>query len=168
MTKSELTAEALRDLVVYDKHAGTFHRLKKTNRRVLVGARADFVGPRGYARISVAGVRIYAHQAAWLYSHGFLPESPLQIDHINGKKSDNRLTNLRAVTPSINTQNERAARTNSKSGLLGVHWSTQKKKWRASIRTGDDRLELGFFASKEQAHAAYLLAKRQHHSGCTI
>ncbi len=45
------------------------------------------------------------HRVVWFYFNGEIP-SGMQIDHINGDKTDNRLCNLRLVTPYGNTHNE--------------------------------------------------------------
>jgi HNH endonuclease len=168
MARPNVTAELLREFLIYEPGTGRFIRAKKSNRRVVVGSRADFESPRGYARVSVNKARIYAHQAAWIMTFGELPPSPMQIDHINGIKSDNRIANLRAVTPSINSQNERVSRSTNRSGLLGAHWSKHRRKWRASIRILGKRVELGFFETAMEAHEKYLEAKRKLHHGCTI
>jgi DNA-cytosine methyltransferase len=45
-----------------------------------------------------------AHQIVWVSKHGRVPDG-LEIDHINRKKYDNRLANLRTVTKSENAKN---------------------------------------------------------------
>ena len=168
MATADLTGSFLHGFVEYDPLTGAFFRRKKTNRRVVIGARADFQGPRGYRRIVVDGHRIYAHQAAWIYVYGSPPDAGLQIDHINGDKGDNRISNLRAVTASVNSQNERKSRPNTRSGLLGAHWSSNRNTWRSSIKVGGRVISLGVFKSPEDAHEAYIKAKRKLHEGCTI
>lgn len=168
MEETDNLAAKIRDLLYYDKDSGAFFRNKKTNRRVSIGARADMAGGRRYLRVTFGGTRMYAHRAAWLYTYGELPPFPLQVDHINGDRFDNRISNLRAVTPSVNTQNERVARGGNSSGLLGVHWNSRMAKWRTSIRVEGGRISLGLFDDKHAAYAAYLEAKRRLHPGCTI
>lgn len=107
-----------------------------------------------------------AHRLAWLYVYGKWPTG--DIDHINGERSDNRIENLRDVTRAINIQNRRKASAGSKSGLLGVVARTRGKPWGASIRVDGKNKYLGTWDTKEQAHEAYLIAKRKYHPGCTI
>ena len=87
-------------------------------------------------------------------------------DHINGIKTDNRIANLRSVSMTVNLQNMRKANRDSLSGLLGAH--KKRSHWESRIRVDRKQIHLGIFETPEEAHAAYLAAKRLHHSGCTI
>lgn len=89
-----------------------------------------------------------------------------QIDHINGDKTDNKLSNLRDVAQAINRQNQKHANAGSGTGLLGV--SKRKDGYSARIGVGRKSVWLGLFKTPEAAHAAYLSAKRDAHEGCTI
>lgn len=90
------------------------------------------------------------------------------IDHINGDKADNRICNLREASYSVNSQNRQKANANSKSGLLGAYWQPAYGCWVAMLGISGKRKTLGRYPTAEQAHEAYLTAKRQHHAGCTI
>lgn len=50
--------------------------------------------------------------------------------------------------------------------LLGTNYS--RGRWRAVIRVDGTQLNCGSFDTEEQAHAAYLEAKRRHHPGNTL
>ena len=160
-----ITQDQLRSLLHYDPTTGVF------TRRVLCGGQlpgseaGSIWKSKGYAYISI-GKRDYgAHRLAWLYMTGFLP--PNGIDHKNGVRHDNRWSNLRLATAAQNNQNLRQARSDSKSGILGVI-KLPGGKWMAKIGVDGKRFYLGRrFTSPEEASAAYIKAKRRLHShGC--
>jgi hypothetical protein len=63
-------------------------------------------------------------------------------------------------------QNQRRARSDSSTGLLGV--SKNGSGWRAEIRVDGKKINLGTHKTPELAHLAYVNAKRKHHEGCTL
>lgn len=161
--KAGLDADRLRLLVSYDPETGEFRRIVRAGARP-AGSLAGTRTKRGYVQIGACGAFHLAHRLAWLWTHGEWPAS--DIDHLNGDKSDNRIANLRAVTKSENMQNFRAARKDSTSGLLGT--SPSKGKWQAKIQVDGKTRHLGTFSTAEDAHRAYVSAKRDLHSGCTL
>lgn len=166
-----LTAERLRELVHYDPETGVFTRLRRLviGRRSGGGKAGDLLGSiddQGYARIMVERVRYQAQRLAVLYVTGNWPTG--EVDHINGKRADNRWSNLRDVTRAQNQQNRRGASANSSSGLLGVSFERQRGNWKAHISVDGRKKNLGRYATAEEAYAVYLRAKRELHSGCTI
>lgn len=76
-------------------------------RGVIYGAAGTPVGAvcaDGYVRLG--GRRngyLYAHRVIWETVHGPIPLG-LEIDHVNGRKADNRIGNLEAVTKAQNVQ----------------------------------------------------------------
>ncbi len=155
--------QRLRELLDYDAETGRFV-WRQANKRVKAGTVAGYVGNDGYVRIRASGTRFLAHRLVWFYVHGTWPAG--EIDHINGDRSDNRIANLRDVSRLTNRQNMRRAQADNRSGLLGV--SLTNNRCKASIRSGGKNHHLGYFASPEAAHAAYVAAKRQTHEGCTL
>lgn len=121
----------------------------------------------GYVVIMIDGKSYQAHRLAWLYIYEKWPDN--MIDHLNTIRDDNRITNLRDVEHNINIQNQRRAQKNNKSaGLLGVTFNKLAQKYVAQIKLNGKNKYLGLFDNAEDAHEAYLEAKRQYHAGCTI
>lgn len=155
-----LTAERLRELLSYDPATGEFLRLATPRNASKAGDVAGCVVD-GYRRISVDGRQYQGHRLAWLHAHGRWPAD--QIDHVNGIRDDNRLCNLREATNAENLQNL-TARSNSRSGLLGVSWHARAGKWMGQITHNRKLHYLGLFATAEEAHVAYLEAKAKLHT----
>lgn len=82
------------------------------------------------------------------------PAKGFVVDHINQNKLDNRKSNLRDATKSLNALNS-GMWGHNKSGYKGVSWSKQAKKWRATINVQKKQIHLGFFDTPEEAHQAY-------------
>jgi hypothetical protein len=110
----------------------------------------------GYRYLFYNGRKYLAHRVIWAIAYGEYPR--FFIDHINGKRSDNRLANLRDVTRGENQKNMTLPK-NNKSGVMGVSWYSKEKKWVAEISTGRvagkrNSVRLGRFDDKNDAIAA--------------
>lgn len=164
----ELTAERVRQLVSFDPDTGVFTRLTSMGNQCKAGSVAGSISGNGYRLISLDGRRYNAHRVAWLYVHGHWPTG--QIDHINGDRLDNRIANLRDVSPSTNRENMRASPKSAVVGMLGVRMlrPSLSKSYQARIKVRGKQQHIGYFATPEAAHAAYLNDKRRVHAGCTI
>ena len=105
----------------------------------------------GYLHGSLFGRFFSAHRVIWALVHGEWPAS--EIDHINGDRADNRLANLRAVTPAENRKNQTRSRKNT-SGVIGVHWCNTWNRWIAKVMVGRKSKTIGNYATIEEAIAA--------------
>jgi hypothetical protein len=148
--------DRLREIVHYDPENGVFTWLVKTGKKSVVGAKIGSKHSAGYMEAKIDGVRYYLHRLAWIYVTGEDPKD-LQIDHINGDRSDNRFSNLRLATNGQNQQNAKLKKTN-KSGYKGVYWSEGNKAWVACICIDGKSRALGSFTTPEAARDAWLKA----------
>lgn len=162
----QLTAARLRELLDYSATTGVFRWRVATSGKREVGGVAGCQERSGYLKIGVDGKLYFAHRLAWLHHYGEWPDPA--IDHINGIRTDNRIVNLRAVGPDINSQNRRSANRGNTSGLLGVSWSNHHGKWIAQILAKGRKVMLGAFENRGDAYAAYLTAKNELHPGNTL
>lgn len=161
---SALTAERLRSLLEYWPEIGVFIR-RTTRGPCLAGTVAGSLNVHGYVQISIDNQIYRSCRLAWLYVHGKWPTGV--IDHINGDRSDDRISNIRDVTPAMNSQNLQRAHSDKKtSKLIGI--TKNGSGWLAQIHSTGKYQYLGTYKTQEEAHAAYLAAKRQLHEGCTI
>jgi hypothetical protein len=91
------------------------------------------------------------------------PPDDMEIDHVNGNKLDNRRCNLRVCTSAENKYN-RGVYFNNTSGMKGVTFNKKEKKYKVSIRIGNNkRLHLGYFIDLREAALAYNKAAKKYH-----
>lgn len=164
MNRSELSAERARELFNYDPATGSLTWKQQNSSRAAAGCKAGCMRSDGYLLVGVDKSQYLAHRVIWLLQTGVWPT--YLVDHVNGVRSDNSWVNLRKADQRLNQENQKQAKASSTSGLLGV--SPSGHKWRSRIVARGTEVHLGTFATPEEAHQAYLTAKRQLHAGCTI
>jgi hypothetical protein len=162
-------AQEARAFLYYDSNAGRFAWLRRFPGMVFRDRRVDFKGANifnakwlekpvcgvletGYPFTSLLEYTFTAHRLAWLLHYGVWPEG--EIDHINGDRSDFRITNLRDVTRQENVLNSRkiSSWANPNTGVR------QKKggRWEARIMYRYQSVFIGVFDTK----AAAVVARR--------
>lgn len=160
--KRNLTIDEWREFISYDPRTGNLHWLVNRQGGVKRGDRAGTPN-KGYIQIQLFGLIIHAHRVAWALAFGEWPEG--HIDHINGCKSDNRLSNLRLATRSENLCNRGVQRNKRSCQLKGVFPANRGAygTWFASITVDGNVVYLGTFPTPELAHAAYCDAALKFH-----
>jgi hypothetical protein len=126
------------------------------------GQPAGRLGPDGYIHIGVDGGIYRGHRLAWLHYHGFLTGN-LSVDHKDGDRRNNAISNLRLATPTQQLANRRRNRNVKAGGAKGCAWNNRDKRWTAHIRIGGKRTYLGYFKELADASAAYDKAARAVH-----
>jgi hypothetical protein len=98
-----------------------------------------------------------------LYHHGYLPK---YIDHIDGNRSNNDISNIREATKNQNGMNQKKQISHNGKPLSsiykGVDWYKRYKKWRARIEISRKSKHLGYFTSERAAAQAYNCAAIDH------
>jgi len=128
-----LTQAELQSKLHYNQETGVFTRLK--NNKI-----AGCKNQNGYIMIGLNNKDYRAHRLAWLYIHGYIPEF---IDHINGIKDNNKLSNLRPATKQQNSFNTKLRSCNT-SKVKNVSWSKEKAKWKSYIKINGKQIHLGY------------------------
>jgi hypothetical protein len=156
----EMTLDELRRYMTYDPETGVFVRtgLVKTSKRA--GSVVGRIDQKGY-RVTMIRYHYYLlHRVAWLFHYGQWP--PADIDHINGDRADNRISNLRLATRKENSRNRKLHYTNT-SGFRGVTWDRSKMRWKAKITVNGKSRTLGNYVDIADAAAAYEKAAAVHY-----
>ena len=148
------TLERLRELFTLDETLGVL--IARTNRPKC--PHGTVIGTRNCWGRLVCRVdyRIYyVHRLIWKMKNGRDPDN--LVDHADRTTDNNVASNLRDATHAQNGWNRRVNKS-TKSGLKGAHWSSREKRWKSAIKRGGKNIHLGWFDSKEEAHAAYIRA----------
>jgi hypothetical protein len=118
--------------------------IHKTGRRI--GERAgSYHSSDGYRNVRIRSVMYREHRVIWAMIYGYCPL--VFLDHINGDRSDNRITNLREATNSQNMQNS-VIRKDNKLGVKGVRL-TETGTFGARIRINGKRISKEFTSLNE-------------------
>lgn len=125
----------------------------------LAGKQVGTLGREGYFRANVDGQLLYCHRIAWAIYHGEWPAN--HIDHINHDRADNRISNLRVVTPTENNRNFSGSR-DRLDVPFGVCRSLNGKRWIAHIKISGRKRHLGVFDLLDDAIAARKAAEKEH------
>lgn len=117
---------------------------------------------RGYLAASINGTMIYMHHLVI----GFPITNQLVVDHIDKNPRNNKESNLRIITHSLNHLNI-YKQDNNTSGYAGVYSNPKSKSnpWRAQIQLDGRQYHLGQFKTKEAARDCYQEVKRKILSG---
>lgn len=155
-----ISATELSEILEYDRHTGLFKWVTSPNFKIKIGDVAGSLHKySGYIQLRVNKKLYPAHRLVWLYVYGEYPI--LQIDHINGVRDDNRVENLRCVTPAENAMNKCVYKQN-KLGVTGVYYDKRINKYCAYIKVNKIQHHLGVFESLEDAKYSRLTAEKQY------
>jgi hypothetical protein len=82
--------------------------------------------------------------------HRFImkPSDDMEVDHIYGKRNDNRKSQLRVCTHQQNLMNQ--------SNRKGYSWNKKLSKYQAYIMKDYKRIHLGYYNTQEEARQVYL------------
>jgi hypothetical protein len=156
----------LLEILDYDIQTGVFTWKKCFSNRAPVGSVAGKPNSSGYGLICINGAKYPAHKLAIYWYSGIFPFE--DVDHKDGDRGNNRVGNLRAAGALFNAQNRRNPSKNNRSGFLGISRCKATGRWQARILANGVKHYIGRFDTPEEAHAAYLNAKRQLHQGNTL
>lgn len=154
------------EIVVYDKYAEI---ILYSNNEVCATTKIDLEDvekvknykwyKRSDGYISAEKVRT-SNKATKL--HRFIMDYPdNMIDHIDRDKLNNRKDNLRIIDSIGNNRNKGIQRNNT-SGVVGVYWNKQHKKWNARITVNKKAIFLGLFTDLTKAKTVRVNAERKY------
>jgi hypothetical protein len=154
-----LTHDRLKELFSYDEETGKFSRIVRCG-RMSVGVVDNVPAFFGYIYIAIDGSKYMAHRLAWFYVHGEWPKE--EIDHIDGDKTNNKISNLRVATRCQNEANKPSYR-NGSTKIKGVTWDKTRCKWFSHITQNGKMKNLGRFDCFGKALSVRISAARAQH-----
>lgn len=154
------TQARLKDVLHYEPSTGVFTWLKVTSNRIRIGDQAGSIRENGYRDIRFDGKAVRAHRLAWLYMTGEWPDG--HLDHKNLKRDDNWWENLRPATRTQNNCNM-SIRSDNKTGVKGICWNTEKRKWMVTISAAGVTKNLGCFKDFDLAKEVITSARNEMH-----
>lgn len=153
MTREEKCELAIEKGYTYNPETGlVYNKFNKKIGHLLNGIRNN-----GYVRfyifVNKKPYNLYAHQFAWYWVY---KECVDCLDHINGIKHDNKISNLRSITLQQNHWNRKEAK--------GCTFILKKQQWKAQININKKCVYLGYYKTEQEAQKIYLQAKEKYHA----
>jgi hypothetical protein len=149
----DITQEELKKILNYSPETGVFKWRVSASSRAQVGDIAGCITGEGYRLITYNKCQYKAHRLAWVYIYGNISDK-IFIDHVNGKKDDNSITNLRLCSNAENQRNVGISTRNT-SGFKGVHLDKSTGNWRVRPTLNGKAVHVGTYKNKLDAVAAY-------------
>lgn len=140
--------ESIRKILSFDQDSGKLFWKVRTGSSA-AGSIAGTKNQFGYRQVSISGKRYFAHRIVWTLFNGDIPEDK-EIDHINGERDDNRISNLRLVSRSQNNMNTAVSKRNT-SGCKGVCYHSGNRCWYARVFVNRKVVASGSFKDKDKA-----------------
>ncbi len=146
----EITKDLINKYLCYDPNSGVFTWKVYRSRLARPGSIAGSLHSKGYIQIVIEGRPYFAHRLAWILVNNSHPD---EVDHINGVRSDNRISNLRNSSRKDNSLNTGLTKRN-KSGIKGVSFNARYNAWQSYGSINGKGIHLGQFKNIADAIAA--------------
>lgn len=147
MRKPYPSQEYIKSILKYDAKSGLFtwkprvNYSQTWNKRYANKPAGSLKVDSGYVLICIDYSLYRAHRLAIIYQYGDCECQ--EVDHINGNRSDNRISNLRVATRNQNRRNTKIPNNNS-TKIMGVSWDKSRGRWQTYINPSDrNRISLG-------------------------
>jgi hypothetical protein len=146
-----ITQGRIKEVLSYEAATGVF-KYKVTYGSKKKGGMAGWVNDLGYRWIELDGSMYRAARLAWVYVYG---TEPTDLEHIDGDRDSNRISNLRESNPRdirINNSKRKGGK------LLGASFYKRSGTWISYIRFKGIKYHIGYYRTEIAAHKAYLRA----------
>ena len=160
---TQINISDILDFVEYDeKSPSGLIWVKKPSKRTLLGADAGSLAKDGYWKVMLKKEHYSCHRIIYSIFHKDL-STDMDIDHIDGNRSNNKISNLRIVSHGVNQRNRAKRKTNT-SNMTGVYFDEKNQRWRATWRSLDGKWKSKSFNNSlhgSDAHKKAVNARKQ-------
>lgn len=152
----DYTKEDVVSLFEY-KDGKLFRKINSSNQKA--GNESGWVKNDGYRAVRFKNKDVLVHRLIFFVHYEFMP---VQVDHINGDKTDNRIENLRQASASQNNYNQKISKKN-KSGCKNVSWNKTRNKWVVRVKYEKVKLKQWYVDDFEFAELLATEAREKFH-----
>jgi hypothetical protein len=157
------TQQYLKECFDYNEESGELIRRERPlhhfkNSRIMNFNNTQFgnkvagrIDKAGYCRVKIDGRTCAAHRIIWKWYYGVDPVD--FIDHINGDKSDNRISNLRDIERGSNAINLSKLKECNSTGYTGVA-KARNGRYRSYTNVDGKQKCIGTYGTPEEAALA--------------
>lgn len=131
----------------FDYHDGDLYYKEHSNND-LIGRKAGHSAPNGYRHISIKGQDYDQHRMIFMFHNGIIPHG-FHVDHVDRIKANNRIDNLRLVTPSENCYNTQRS-------ICAKGYHERNGKFEVALKNRGKKIHIGTFEKREDATNAFL------------
>jgi hypothetical protein len=146
--KNQMSKDLANSLFYY-RNGGIYWRKKQ--KKIPLEREAGCIHHSGYRIVGYKKSIYMVHNIIWNMHNGIIPDG-YTVDHIDRKRDNNILDNLRLATPSQQQHNKKC---------IGVHFANDVGKWQARIMVNKTRFNLGYFDKKQDAIEARKKAEQE-------
>jgi hypothetical protein len=116
--------------------------------------------PGGYGSFSISRKNQAAHRVSYEMAFGPIPDG-MEIDHTCHERGCVNPNHLRLATHKQNSENRAGARADNRTGIRGVHWHSQTRRYRATVYHNKRSFHGGSFLTAEEAEAAVIALRKE-------
>jgi hypothetical protein len=134
-----------------------YHKINHSNAKC--GSEAKAKTSHGYKIVTINKKQYKVHRIIWAMHYDNLPKF---LDHIDGNKDNNLISNLRPASRQQNQCNRKKPLNNT-SSVKNVVYEKSRKKWKVQIKANKQNITVGRYDNLEAAELVAILAREKYH-----